>query len=338
MEKTVTRAEIARRTKAARALARKLEALGSSDAREIRMAVMRTVREAADGVFAVFHDVIESDGQLAVSDVLTEGPCDAVGIEKALRAANNKPLRVIEFVEKVTCFSSPRHVFPSREAFVASDVFQKAFKPYGVHDLAGLIVYHAQTLVGAVTTSFAAPREFVERDREILQPLVLPVQNALTAAHCLLREGLPDEPAYLLARADGRFEHTSARAEAWTRRDALVAAIRRRIRELDRGREPKDSNALEQAEARVVRLDTLAGVRYLVCLRPAPMIRRSGRQLLTPLQLRIATAAANGATVAEIARDTGRGVETVREHLATTYRKLGVTKRIELARALRDHK
>lgn len=332
----MTRAEVARRTKHSRTLARTLEHLGSDDPREIRTAVLRVVREAAEGDFSLFHDVVEMDGQLAVSEVITDGPCDARGLEKALRSANNRPLRVIEFVNKLSCFSSPRHLFPSRAAFEASDAFQRAFKPHATNDIAGLIVYHGQALVGAVSAAFGAPREFTDKDREILQPLVHPVQAALTAAHCLMREGLPDETAYLIVRPDGRFEHASSRAGAWIRRRALAAALRLRVREFDRGREPQESAALEQAEARVVRLRTGAGVRYLVCLRPAPLVRRRGRPLLTALQLRIALAAGDGATAAEIARDTGRGVETVREHLAAAYRKLGVATRLELVYALRD--
>lgn len=298
---------------------------------------MRIVREAADADFAVFHDAVEIDGHISLSEVLTEGPCDARGIEKALRGTTkNQPMRVIQRVKELSSFSSPRHVFPSRAAFEASDAYQMVFKPHGTHDIAGLIVYHGQTLVGVVAGSLGAPREFTETDRRILQPLVQPAEAALTAAHCLLREGLPEETAYLLVRPNGRFEHASAPAQAWIRRRALAASIRHRVRELDRRREPQESAALEQAEARVVRLRTVAGIRYLVCLRSAPLVQRRGAPLLTALQLRIALAAADGATAAEIAQDTGRGVETVREHLAAAYRKLNVATRLQLVHALRD--
>lgn len=332
----MTRRDVARRTRRSRALARRLGELDARNPVEIRRAVLRTVCEAADGIYAVFHDVIATGGGVSVSEVLTHGACDARSIEKALREVNSGPVRVIEKVTVLSCFSSPRHVYPSWAAYVASPTYQKAFKPHGAHDIGGLIVYHGQTLVGAASAAFAAPRRFTETDRDILQPLVTPVQAALTAAHCLRREGLPDETAYLIVRPDGRFEHASAQATAWVRRRALVAAVRRRVRELDRGREPQESSALEQAEARIVRLRTDDGIRYLVCLRPASLVRRTGAPLLTPLQLRIALAATDGATAAEIARDLGRGVETVREHLATAYRKLGVSTRMELMRALQD--
>ena len=335
----MTRTEVLRRTKGARVLARRLGELDFTEPREIRTAVLNTLREATDCEFAVFHDVIEVEGENAVSEVVTVGRCDPNAIEGMLRA-KDRAIRNLVFhrppLSNLTGFSSPRHLFPTSAAFEASDIFRQAWEPHGTHDIAGLIVYHGQALVGVAAASWKAPRMFTDQDREILQPLAHPASAALTAAHCLERKGLPEETAYLLVRPNGRFEHASARAESWVRRRALAEAIRRRVRALDGGREPQESFALEQAEARVVRLRTRDGVRYLVCLRAVPLVQRRGAPLLTALQLRIALAAADVATAAEIAQDTGRGVETVREHLAAAYRKLNVATRLQLLHALRD--
>lgn len=336
----MTRAEVGRRTKRSRALARKLEEVDAADPRAIRATVVRAVREAAEGDYGLFHDMVEVDGRFKVSEVHTDGPCDARAIERTLRMAHDRPLRVFEFRRPpeniLSSFNSIRSLFPSREIFEASELFQGMWKPHRTHDVAGLVVYHGQALVGGVSACWGPPREFGPEDREILQPLVCPVREALTAAHCLTRKGLPDETACLIVRPDGRVEHASPRARSWVRRRAIETAIRHRVRDLDRRREPEESSALEQAEARVVRIRTSDGIRYLVCLRPAPLVRRNGAPLLTALQLRIAAAAADGATAGEISRDTGRGVETVRDHIATVYRKLGVATRLELVRALRE--
>ncbi len=56
---------------------------------------------------------------------------------------------------------------------------------------------------------------------------------------------------------------------------------------------------------------------------------------LTPLQRRIASLAAAGATAVEIARDLERSPETVREHLTRIYDRLGLASRSELATACR---
>lgn len=323
-----------------RELVRGFDELDAADPEAIHRAAVDAVREASRAKWAIFHDLVEIDGKNRVSTVCVAGDCDAAGIERNLRRAKGGPLEIIEFRRPpdwvLDTFASPRELFPSRDAFEASDLFTVLWKPYGTHDIAGLIVYQGPSLVGVVSGSFSAPREFCAADRELLQPLVRPLGAALTAAHCLSLEGLPTEPAYLLVKPDGKIDHVSAAGRHWIRNRAFAAAVSRRVKDLDGRNEPREASSLDKAEARVARLRTADGIRYLVSLSPAPPLRRGGAALLTPLQLRIAIAAAEGATVKELARDVGRSAETVRDHLAAIYRKLGVSSRIELVRALRD--
>lgn len=60
----------------------------------------------------------------------------------------------------------------------------------------------------------------------------------------------------------------------------------------------------------------------------------AGVLLLTPAQRRVAERAAGGDSVEQVATHLGRGTETVRTHLRTAYRALGVSNRVELASAL----
>lgn len=56
---------------------------------------------------------------------------------------------------------------------------------------------------------------------------------------------------------------------------------------------------------------------------------------LTPMQRRVASLAAAGATAVEIAAELGRSPDTVREHLSRIYQRLGVASRSELATTCR---
>ena len=57
---------------------------------------------------------------------------------------------------------------------------------------------------------------------------------------------------------------------------------------------------------------------------------------LSPRELQIAEAYAGGASYKVIARDLGIAPSTVRTHLGTIYRKVGVVTKIALLRALED--
>lgn len=58
-------------------------------------------------------------------------------------------------------------------------------------------------------------------------------------------------------------------------------------------------------------------------------------EFLTPKQREVAEYAAAGATVAEIARATGRHPETVRSHIKNIYERLSICTRLELSWLLR---
>ena len=55
---------------------------------------------------------------------------------------------------------------------------------------------------------------------------------------------------------------------------------------------------------------------------------------LTPRESQLAVALAEGRTVSEVARETGRSVNTVRWHLQHIYTKLGLSRQAELVRAV----
>jgi DNA-binding CsgD family transcriptional regulator len=83
------------------------------------------------------------------------------------------------------------------------------------------------------------------------------------------------------------------------------------------------------------------GAAIALCARPvAPLLQPEPIDpslidaSLTPRQAEISEYAASGATVGEIASHLGISAETVRSHLKTVYRNLGIANRVELARAM----
>jgi DNA-binding CsgD family transcriptional regulator len=94
---------------------------------------------------------------------------------------------------------------------------------------------------------------------------------------------------------------------------------------------------------RLMATNAALGSPAAVVLRARPFARRTRAAAqrdaaavpdLTPRQLEVCECAASGATVDEIAAHLHISPGTVRTHLKTVYRNLGVANRVELARAL----
>lgn len=97
---------------------------------------------------------------------------------------------------------------------------------------------------------------------------------------------------------------------------------------------PRQSVVLhDDAEARIRHLQGPEPY-FLVELFAATPVQLAADADLSPCQRQVATRAAAGATVREIAQALESGQETVRTHLRESYRRLGVANRLELARAL----
>lgn len=91
---------------------------------------------------------------------------------------------------------------------------------------------------------------------------------------------------------------------------------------------------LQWAPAAQLRVSAIPGGGFLYTFaRATPMELPPILARLTDLQRRVASLAAAGATIPEIARELDRSPETVREHLARVYERLGIASRSELASA-----
>ncbi|TPV95684.1 MAG: helix-turn-helix transcriptional regulator [Myxococcales bacterium FL481] len=131
----------------------------------------------------------------------------------------------------------------------------------------------------------------------------------------------------------GEVVNYSHGAAQWLSRPRVIAGLAENARVfLSRG-EQRCSWLFERTNLRFDRLDA-NGEHAVITARPVPYARLSPLSELTPAQRRVAVMGAEGASVNEIARALSRSRETVREHLAAVYRRLGVRCRVELARKL----
>ena len=135
------------------------------------------------------------------------------------------------------------------------------------------------------------------------------------------RVTLPGRRDFVLVRPDGSIAFATPSLWRWLDR-GRIATLGRLVRG-ELGTSPPDF------DADVVPMQSGTETLYLVCVRQRP-----ARRLLSRRQLEVAELAAVGATVDEIASTLEIAANTVRHHLKAAYSTLGVSNRVELARAV----
>lgn len=146
------------------------------------------------------------------------------------------------------------------------------------------------------------------------------------------RVGTPT-PRFLVFDSRLRLWGESAGAAKWLERTGDEADLVGAIRRFQRSGQPSAVLALDFGEVRFTRIGVKRSIRFLVEL-PLRTGRTGSEKLLSNTQIQVARRAADGATLREIARTMGRSPDTVRSHLREVYRRLDVSSRLELARAL----
>ena len=143
-------------------------------------------------------------------------------------------------------------------------------------------------------------------------------------------------PAELIVHPNGAVAHVSEFAQEWLANELFVTPLHARLRKLEADSESTAGEEIRplNAATRIVRLEGPDGVRYLVTVAPLGVAQADPSGALSPREREVAAGAVAGATAAEIARTLGSSQETVRTQLKAIYRKLDVSSRIELARAL----
>jgi DNA-binding CsgD family transcriptional regulator len=162
---------------------------------------------------------------------------------------------------------------------------------------------------------------------------IRPGQNRRRVAH------VPDITAFL---PEGPVILFDARVRLWGINEAarqwLVAAgkdsdLPEKVRQFRESGKHGGFLGIGPLEAHITVLGSGKRRRYLVHLPPQLELTPAER-LLSAAQIQVARRAAAGATLAEIAQAMQRSIETVRAQLREVYRKLEVSRRVELARVL----
>ena len=162
-------------------------------------------------------------------------------------------------------------------------------------------------------------------------------QTDISALMCSFARASEDEQlgcdVVLVANVRGEVVNYSHGASRWLKRPNVVSGLAENARVFLMRGEQRCNWLFERTSLRFDRLDA-NGEHAVITARPVPFARLSPLSELTPAQRRVAVMGAEGASVNEIARELSRSRETVREHLAAVYRRLGVRCRVDLARKL----
>lgn len=228
--------------------------------------------------------------------------------------------------------------FVSLESLVGEGAAAALLGELGCRCAHALLVYDGTRLAGCVLAARCdAHGELASPELRRISGLVPSIEFELIQGSRAERHRGERLPGTLLFAADG-----SLRASADGGDDALdaelLAVLSRHVRAAHQGQHLGERALVHGLQIEVLRLNSQDGLapRYLVHLAPAAAVELSPDALLTPSQRRIAALLCGGATQVEIASHLGVSVNTVKTHLRTAYRVLGVSSRVELVEALRE--
>lgn len=301
------------------------QASEQKSASSLRAQVLRDILCAIDADAALYFSAAITDERAVVSDAQVAGDSDAERLVDGLVGRRDViGLEPLQNPEALDCRSF-------LEGSSSGTAFGSALAPFGVTDRIRLFVYDGRRFVGWVGALRFGPsrRPFGRADRRRLAPLVPSVTSTLLQADSLARGTVPVEPGFVALHLGGDVEYASREGEAWLRRPGFATALQRRMPFIDL---EGGTAAIELAHCRFVPMLGQHPI-FLVHLTVAQSIETSAVRL-SPTQREVASFAASGATIAEIASAIGRKPETVRSHLRQAYTRLGVSNRVELARAL----
>jgi DNA-binding CsgD family transcriptional regulator len=190
----------------------------------------------------------------------------------------------------------------------------------------------AGALAQAALGDDGAARELMEEELELTRAFGAPralgtaLRAAVAIAEPTRRVTLASEAVEVLAASEARLQHAHALCD-------LGAALRRRGRRIDARGPLRESLELALA-CDATALVNRAQAELAASGERARRLRASGREALTPAELRVARLAADGLTNRDVAQSLFVTVKTVETQLGQAYMKLGIGSRLELSSAL----
>ena len=304
---------------------------------EIRHRILRILGEAVDAQLVVTCRFVEHDGVVRFHSFQSHGPESAT---QRFAQLNDTP--VPEFVDTNLRRPKPRernrfmHVGPHRktwERIVGDPNFQATYGQWGVSDILQINVFDDRHCLAWISVCRTGDRPgYSNRITQVLTPLIEPIRGALRRAATLEREAGCLHDGYVVAGSDGDGLIGCDRARLWLAECSDRAG---RLRSALDAHGDGDGFVLGGTFVRVRPLsgDGMAVLGHLSPLQPPEW---SPEADLSPRQRDAALKAARGESVKEIAAAMMVSPDTVRGYLQEAYRRLGVSNRAELARALSE--
>ncbi len=230
---------------------------------------------------------------------------------------------------EVNTFIRIKTFYPTQELH-STQIYQSLFTPMETGDQVRVVLFDGSHFLGwiGLIRRGLAERFWLSEERK-LNGALGHIRAALAAADALESKTL-DNGVFGVSTAEGVIEHASPSLNLWLNPERQ-SYLTHRIRSIDGGTAACGSEIFSGAEIRIVRLDGSSGVRYLITIDRASIMRLDPMNWLTPRQREVAEFAAVGATSDEIARTLEISPHTVRTHIKNIYERLGVSSRLELA-------
>ncbi|MEZ4372340.1 MAG: helix-turn-helix transcriptional regulator [Polyangiaceae bacterium] len=327
-----------------------LVSLTSAEPEALRRSALQALMGATDADIGLFYRAVQRPDGPAVIDSLCVGSaqlthlmhnyqlagppagaaCDASSealdarrkgwsLERPPESARNK-------------FQSLYADYRSRDAFAELAVYRELYGPLEIIDQLRLLTYEGSQFVGWIgVLRRRGAAEFSRRDLSHANRLAPAIQAQLCKAVAISQLGDSETGQHAIFSSSGKLEYCSHELAGWfnSSRAALFKQMVERVVTAGVATHELDGVRIDWA-----RLDPPSGSPcYLARLSHYPALQRTTLRL-TATEHAIATEAARGDRVREIAERHAISENTVKFHLRNAYSKLGVSTRIQLARAL----
>jgi len=197
-------------------------------------------------------------------------------------------------------------------------------------------MYHGREFIGWLGAFRCGPKGlFKQTEVRAAQAFVDPLVAAMSAARKLERDGSTKGSAHMILSPAGRIEHSCPSAANWLTEERRTL-IAKAVKNYDRSNQAPKPISAGNAEIRIVRMDGVGQVRYLVLAAPICPITMPADCSLTERQRAVAHFAAASCTALEIGEELGISINTVKTLLKQVYERLEVSNRVELMQVLRE--
>ncbi len=301
----------------------RLDSLEKADASTIRRAVLTEYVRVTDSDYGLFHDTVHDTdhGCVVLGQVLVNGPEPVRRHWKTLEGTSYAELEL--GVEHISAMDAVTAVTP---ADLSSQWVDAVWTPVDVHCGLRINALDGALFGGQVSGVRVSSRSVYGRSEIRAAQSFLPLALRALRMACRLSRTVGTAASQLF-KPDGT---------PWMRSQTpfppglLTPALTQWIQNVSRDNLSHATLFLDRYRLEAVMLSDADERGVLVMVWPMRSLRVPKVLMLTPMQRQVASYAASGATVGEIAVTLDRSPDTVKSHLKALYKELGVACRAEL--------